>query len=427
MLLQGLNVRSRGVRDPTAFSTMASRPATRAIRLSGTTPMTETLAMRLSAVNRCIEVLSDSMSKLPVYLFDSTTRDRITKHESLRVLTMRPNEAMTPSVRKKMLEVNRLTCGNSYDWIIRSPKTGRPEELIPLPAELVEPWRDIHGHVWYSVFHPLSGNPMTLSGEDVCHYKAYSHDGLRGISVLQRASEVIASGRAAQEYGRSFYEGDAQPSGVLTLDGDLSGSFERTNPDGTKIMVEKKDCIREEWAKHHSGPNKGHRIAILDYGLKYQQISTSPQDAQFVETADLSIQDIARFFGVPLYKLNAGKQSYSSNEQNAIEYVVGTLHPIVTQYEEEQTWKILPDSEISSGLELRINMMAELKGDFSSRGTWYKHMRETGAFSVNDILALEDRPDVEGGDDRYASWNYGPLSKWKELSIKRAEKGGKKK
>ncbi|MDY5942538.1 MAG: phage portal protein, partial [Oscillospiraceae bacterium] len=64
----------------------------------------------------------------------------------------------------------------------------------------------------------------------------------------------------------------------------------------------------------------------------------------------------------------------------------------------------------------------ELRGDFTSRGAWYKAMREIGAFSVNDIMALEDMPDVEGGDERYASLNYVPLALWRELSLR--NKGG---
>ena len=98
---------------------------------------------------------------------------------------------------------------------------------------------------------------------------------------------------------------------------------------------------------------------------------------------------------------------------------MSTLHPIVSQYEEELTWKLLTPSEIGRGLEIRMNMMAELRGDFGSRGTWFRTLREIGAFSVNDIRALEDLPDVEGGDERYASLNYVPLSLWRELSVNR--------
>ena len=145
-----------------------------------------------------------------------------------------------------------------------------------------------------------------------------------------------------------------------------------------------------------------------------------------MESKAVSVEDIARFFGVPLYKINAGKQTYNSNEQNGIEYVVGTLHPIVTQYEEEDTYKLLFEKEQKQGLEIRRNMMAELRGDFTSRGAWYRTMREIGADSVDDIMDLEDRPAVPGGKSRYASLNYVPLELFEELSINRnrAGKGG---
>ena len=144
-----------------------------------------------------------------------------------------------------------------------------------------------------------------------------------------------------------------------------------------------------------------------------------------MENAELSIRDIARFFGVPLYKLQEGKQSYNSNEQNAIEYVTGTLHPIVTQYEQAMTVTLLTPGEVASGLEIRMNMMAELRGDSTARGNWYRTMHDIGAYSVNDILALEDLPDVAGGDEHVASLNYVPLSLWRELSVSRNTTNGK--
>lgn len=174
----------------------------------------------------------------------------------------------------------------------------------------------------------------------------------------------------------------------------------------------------------HSGPANAQRIAVLDLGLDYKPLSISNRDAQFVEQAALSVEDIARVFGVPLYKLQAGKQSYSSNEQNAIEYVVGTLHPNATIWEQELLYKLLNPQDVARGLRIRGNLMAELRGDFNSRGTWYRNMRDNGAFSVNDIRALEDMPDVDGGDEHYASLNYVPLQDWRELSRERAMQGG---
>ena len=420
---------AKGLRAATARSPTKTKALTAPALVSAGYPSSgvetsESYARKLSAVDRCMEILSDSVGKLPNFIMDGRSRQRLADHPLLYVLNVRPNEAMTPLIRKKVLENNRLEGGNGYDWIIRDHKTGRVRELIPVPWWLVTPWRDTSGRVWYTVTHPVTGAPMVLSNQDVCHYKGATRDGLVGQAVLQRASEVIAAARAAQQYDLSYYENGGQPSGILKTDTDLGGYAKGpdgkvlTRPDGSLVTL--KDSLRAEWEKVHAGPSNSHRVAILDLSLDYKPLAASNRDAQFVENKEVSVKDIARFFGVPLYKLQEGKQAYGSNEQNAIEYVVSTLHPIVSQYEEEQTWKLLTDTELKAGLEIRINLMAELKGDTASRGAWYKTMTEVSAFSANDILALEDMPDVPGGDRRRASLNYVPLDLWPELSRIRA-------
>ncbi len=394
---------------------------------SGGTEVTEDAARKLSVVDRCVEILSDSISKLPIYVFDSRTRQRV-DHPLLYLLNTRPNEAMSPSVAKKLMETCRLEGGNGYLWIVRDRRTARPEELIPVPWRLVQPWRDLAGRVWYDVTHPVTGEAMRLPNEDMVHVKGASRDGLVGVSVLKRASESVQAARAQQQYGLSYYQNGGQPSGVLKTESDIGGYAK--GPDGKSLQrqdgsyVTKRDVIRQEWERIHMGPSNSHRVAILDLGLSYEAMGGSNADAQFVESQDVSVKDLARYFGIPLYKLGEGKESYSSNEQNAIEYVVGTLHPIVTQYEEELSYKLLTDGELTAGVELRLNMMAELKGDTTARAAWYKAMLEEGPLSVNEVRALEDLPDIPGGDEHRASLNYVPLSRWPELSMLRAGGGG---
>ena len=190
-----------------------------------------------------------------------------------------------------------------------------------------------------------------LPQEDVCHYKGATRDGLKGISVLRRAADTLAEAKAAQEYSRTFYENGGQPSGVLQTDSDLNGYL--MGVDGKPLkrqdgsLLTKKEALRTDWEKVHAGPKNGHRVAILDLGLKYTPIAATNQDAQFVENKEISIRDIARYFGVPLYKLGEGKEAYNSNEQNAIEYVVATLHPIVTQYERSRLGSFSPTGRSS--------------------------------------------------------------------------------
>jgi HK97 family phage portal protein len=255
-----------------------------------------------------------------------------------------------------------------------------------------------------------------LHQEDVCHYKGPSEDGVHGQSVLSYAATTIQAGLAAQDYNRAFYESGGQPSGILTVEGDFSGYV--TDENGELTAKTQKDAIREEWDKIHSGAANAHKIAVLDYGMKYQALSISQKDAMFIEQQNQTVEDIARYFMVPLHKLQSGKQSYQSNEQNNIEYV-GRLLPRVTQMEEEQTWKLLSLDELAQGLEIRTNMMGLLRADQKSRAEYYRIMHQEGVYSINDILALEDMPKTDGGDEHAISLNFVPLSLWKDLSVKR--------
>ena len=71
---------------------------------------------------------------------------------------------------------------------------------------------------------------MVLPNEDICHYKTATRDGLKGVGVLRRASETIASARAQQQYELSYYQSGGQPSGILRTEADLGGSVQDEEP-----------------------------------------------------------------------------------------------------------------------------------------------------------------------------------------------------
>lgn len=372
-------------------------------------------AQKLSAVYAAVDIRSDDMSVLPAYVLNTKTMDRV-DHPILKLLNVRPNSMMTPTVRKKLLERSILLTGKAADWIIRDPVSRDPVELIPLTGELFQVKVDENRRLWYAVTNPYTHEVFMLPEDDVCHYKGPTNNGIDGLSVLTYAAQTVSAGLAAQAYNLSFYESGGQPAGILTVEGDFSGYVNDAN--GNPTEKTQKDAIREEWERIHGGAANAHKIAVLDYGMKYQALSISQKDAMFIEQQTQTVEDIARYFGVPLYKLQAGKQSYNSNEQNAIEYM-GRLQPRVSQNEEEQTWKLLQLSDVNAGIEIRYNMMAMLRSDSQSRSSYYQTMWQTGAYSVNNILALEDMPRVEGGDEHAASLNYVPLSLWKKLSLLR--------
>lgn len=380
-------------------------------------------ALKVSTVYRCVDLLSTSMAMLPVYIMRETDKARLPEHRLCPILWGRANEAMTSVDYTSLMKRNVLLRGNAYAYIERDPATGWPVELIPLEPDLTAVWFDGAGRHWYMYANPRTGEPTRLYPEDVLHYKGPSSDGITGVSVLTSASMTITTALAAQQHQTDLYTNGGQPSGVLTVDTDLGGTTEETDDKGNTQIVKLKDVVRREWEKAH-GPGRAFRVAILDHGLKYEPIGLSNSDAQFVESEDVRVADICRFFGTPTHLVFAGKQSYQSNEQNSLEFVRYTLQGDVTRWEQEDTRKLLLPSEREAGLRVKREMKVFLRGDTAAQGAWYKAMREAGVYSVNDIRALEDLPAVPGGDTRYSSLNYVPLELFSVLSELRARSGG---
>lgn len=384
-------------------------------------------AMKLSTVSRCVELRANAIAMLPVYLMEENAKNRLTDHPLGGVLWGPPNEVMTRFDYERLMQYNQDLCGNAYAWINRSSRTGRPVELISLRPDSVTPYVDQAGALWYIYTNPRTGEMTRLAPEDVLHYKAYSTDGITGISILSRASLSISTGLSAQQYQNDLYANGGRPSGVLKTNTDLSGKtdVEVTNAKGEKELVSRKELIRREWDKVHNGPGKGFRVAVLDLGLDYTPIAMNNSEAQFVESEEYRVADVARFFGVPLYLLNAGKQAYSSNEQNSIDFVKHTMLPIIVQREQEDTWKLLLPRERESGLRIKREPKQLLRGDTAAQIAWYKGMRDIGAYSVDDVRGYEDLPSVPGGDSRSARLDSVPLDAWRELSRLRALQGRK--
>ena len=383
----------------------------------GRSGTTEETALKISAFYRAIDIRAGAISKLPVSVRDLGRRVDLPDHRLTHLLTVRPNDAMTAADMKCAVEAQRLIRGNAYIWIVRD-RDGTTRELIPLPVGCCHPIRAPDtGELWYLATNPKTREPFRLNPMEVEHHKGFTRDGLLGESLLSHASRTLEVSAARSRYEQSVYENGGHPSGVLTTETDLSRLQDIQTKDGEKTSYP--DYIRREWERVHSGPDNAFRVAVLDNGLKYQPIAMSNSDAQFVESAAVTVEDIARFTGVPLNLLMTGKQSYNSNEANSLDFVKTTLQPSVVKYEEEDSFKLLTRSELQAKQWVTRNMMAELRGDSAARATWYRTMREVGLYSINDIAKIEDLPDVPGGDQRVASLNYVPLELFGLLSLLR--------
>jgi HK97 family phage portal protein len=281
-----------------------------------------------------------------------------------------------------------LTWGNAYAQVIRDGR-GQPVALYPLLPSKMDVDRTENGKLVYTYRMDADerGKPgtMRLTRDTVLHIPGLGFDGLIGYSPIAMAKNAIGMSLATEEYGARFFSNGANPGGVIEHPSTLK------NP----------TRIKESWQASYGGTGNAHRIAVLEEGMKFQQIGIPPEQAQFLETRKFQINEIARIFRVPPHMVgDLEKSSFSNIEQQSLEFVKYTLDPWIIRWEQSLRQALILPSEKGRCF-FQFNVDGLLRGDYASRMNGYAIGRQNGWMSTNDIRGLENMnriPADEGGD-----------------------------
>ena len=357
-------------------------------------PVNERTAMQTTAVYACVRILAEAVASLPLHVYeyqDDGGKKLVHDHPLYYLLHDEPNPEMTSFVFRETLMSHLLIWGNAYAQIIRDG-AGRVLGLYPLLPDKMEVQRDDRGNIYYVYSRNSDENPMfkeygniKLKAEDVLHIPGLGFDGLIGYSPIAMAKNAVGMTLACEEYGASFFANGANPGGVLEHPGVLK--------DPSKV--------RESWNSVYRGVNNAHKIAVLEEGMKYQQIGIPPEEAQFLETRKFQINEIARLYRIPPHMVgDLDKSSFSNIEQQSLEFVKYTLDPWVIRWEQSLQRSLLLPGEKGKYF-IKLNVDGLLRGDYQSRMNGYAVGRQNGWFSANDIREMENMnpiPDEEGGN-----------------------------
>ena len=357
-------------------------------------PVNERTAMQTTAVYACVRILAEAVASLPLHVYeyqDDGGKKLVHDHPLYYLLHDEPNPEMTSFVFRETLMSHLLIWGNAYAQIIRDG-AGRVLGLYPLLPDKMEVQRDDRGNIYYVYSRNSDENPMfkeygniKLKAEDVLHIPGLGFDGLIGYSPIAMAKNAVGMTLACEEYGASFFANGANPGGVLEHPGVLK--------DPSKV--------RESWNSVYRGVSNAHKIAVLEEGMKYQQIGIPPEEAQFLETRKFQINEIARLYRIPPHMVgDLDKSSFSNIEQQSLEFVKYTLDPWVIRWEQSLQRSLLLPGEKGKYF-IKLNVDGLLRGDYQSRMNCYAVGRQNGWFSANDIREMENMnpiPDEEGGN-----------------------------
>lgn len=355
------------------------------------------VAMTYHAVWAAVRCIAETVGVLNMHVFQMQSNGGTKRRSDLqldRLLRRRPNPWMSAMTFREVLTAHALTWGNGYaeiEW----DNADRPIGLWPLAPDRIRPVIDREGVLWYE-YHANSGDRYYIEKESIFHLKGFGFDGMIGYDVISYFVDTIGHALAVEKFSSSYFGNGTHLSG---------GLFSKR-----RLSAEARNSLREEFVAAYSGPRKAFRMGVFEEGLEWKPFGLSPEASKLIESRQISVEDVARIFRVPLHKIGHLLRATNNNiEHQGIEYVVDTILPWATRWEQEADSKLLSKA-MQKDHYTKLNVATLMRGDMKSRYEAYKIGREWGWLNANQIAELEDlEPIGEAGDIYIVPLNYQSL------------------
>jgi HK97 family phage portal protein len=331
-------------------------------------PVNPATALQHSAVWACVNLIASSISTMPLYAYRKGDRDPL---PDLPPLLRQPSATMNlPDWLYAALQ-SLLLRGNCYGQIVDRAGAG----LLPAQVELLAPDR-VQVEANSQIVWRIDGREVDPAS--IWHVKAYTSAGnVLGLSPIAHARQAVGLGLAVEKYGAQWFGDGATPSGLLTTDQHINRSDAAD--------------LKEGWKASHAGRRD---IAVLGDGAKFQAISISPEESQFLETTRANVATVARYFGVQPELVggeSGGSLTYANVEQRALDFLQFGLAPWLVRLETAIS------RLLSSTTTVKFNAGALVRTDLLTRYQAHEVGIRAGFLTVNEARELEDRPPLPQG------------------------------
>jgi len=163
--------------------------------------------------------------------------------------------------------------------------------------------------------------------------------------------------------------------------------------------------LKTSFQEQYANLNDANKTLILEEGLKFQQVSISNEQAQFLASRDMAIQEIARVYNIPPHMLkDLSKSSFNNIEQQSAEFVRYTIQPYLSILESEMNMKLFKQNE-QGKMFTNFDVNGLLRGSPNDRANFYEKMITIGAMTVNEVRDRENMNRVDSGNELYLPKN----------------------
>lgn len=283
--------------------------------------------LNVSAALACVSMLAEDVAKLTQLIcrWKDNGAKEIVKDHYLSKLFMKPNDWQSGFEFREMMQFSLIMRGNAYALKLRD-QIGRIIKLVPVNSDRVSLWEAPDGALYYRVtpigLHEAAqfrGQPFLIPAEDMLHIRGFSANGLLGASRISLSREAIGLAIGYERQAANWMSNGSRPSGVLTTDSKLTS-------DAAKRMS-------DDWRSINGGLGNNGKVAVLEQGLKFEKISLSAVDLEFIASRKFQLEEIARIFRVPPHKIGILDRSTNNNiVQQSQDYVNDTITGYTTRW-----------------------------------------------------------------------------------------------
>lgn len=355
--------------------------------LSGTIVNADT-AMELNAVFSAVSLISDTISTLPIDAYIRSQGSRYALRPRPAWVT-KPDVDTTKEAFYGAAIVSLLLEGNIFIRKFRN-RRGEIVNMTVLNPVDVDIKRNGLGRVMFNV----RGEEKALTSDEIIFIPDVVRPGsIRGISRVEALKENFGLAVALENYASKFFGSGTHTSGVLEVPGNLT--------------AEQAKMMQEAFDSRHKGWGRAHKTAIISGGAQYKPTNVPNDQAQFLDSRRMAVEDVARAFNVPPHLLGLpGTNTYASVEQNNIAFVTHTLRPIAQKLEGALT-AVLSEETGQEAAFVKFSLDGLLRADINSRTEAYTKGLNSGYYKINDIRRFED---LEPIDDPTADTVRVPLA-----------------
>lgn len=352
--------------------------------------------LALDAAWSCINLKADTISTLPCMLYGSDGSTVEKKHSLYEILHDQANADDTAPEFWSMGVMSLCVDGNFFAEIKRSGD--RIIGLIPFHPLSVSVRRRTNNARYYEVVE--DGTKRDINADRMFHVRGTVMPGCdRGLSPISVLRNTIGNALAAEKTAGKMFAQGLSASGIVT-------SEQVLNNDQRKQV--------REMLNAYSGSDRAGKIAVLEAGLKYQQLTLSPEDAQMIQTRLFGVEQICRIFGTPPVMVGHaanGTTTWGSGiEQLILQYVKSCLRPTLKKIESAARRDLLTPAE-RQVLKVEFNLEGLLRGDSAARASFYSTMVQNGIYDRNFVRGLENQPPRPEAGQLTAQTNLAPLDK----------------